>query len=349
MTEQNSPQAATPATEAATPASDVSYTIDEGVQALQAARAAASEKEAPQEDGREEEEVVIEDGDAPEEQPEESDDLETEEAEVEADEQEPEEEEADHTKYKVTANGEELEVTMEELLKGYSREADYTRKTMELSEKQKALQQEYEAKEAEAEVKYHKELDQFRSKIMQGLESDAAIDWETLEREDPGQYAALKVKQQERIQALEKMDAQRAEAQQREYQKVLKRERELFAEKFPEIGDPMGENSKAFREDVTSYLTEAGFNEQEIGGLSDHRTLAMIKDAVEFRKMKADSAKKAEAIKEKKVTPVPKYRKPGTSGSSASEMQRLRQQQRKNPNDLNAAVALMRAQRRGKT
>ena len=36
--------------------------------------------------------------------------------------------------YAITINGEEHEVSMDELLKGYSRQSDYTKKTQELSE-----------------------------------------------------------------------------------------------------------------------------------------------------------------------------------------------------------------------
>ena len=41
--------------------------------------------------------------------------------------------------YKLTVNGEETEVTLEELKKGYSRQSDYTRKTEKLSQDRKVL------------------------------------------------------------------------------------------------------------------------------------------------------------------------------------------------------------------
>lgn len=43
--------------------------------------------------------------------------------------------------FKVTVGGEEVEVTLEEMQKGYMRQADYTRKTMSLAEERKRIEQ----------------------------------------------------------------------------------------------------------------------------------------------------------------------------------------------------------------
>ena len=48
--------------------------------------------------------------------------------------------------YKVVVDGQEQEVTLDELMKGYSRQSDYTRKTEKLSQERKTL----EEKNAEA-------------------------------------------------------------------------------------------------------------------------------------------------------------------------------------------------------
>jgi hypothetical protein len=48
-------------------------------------------------------------------------------------------EEDELPKYKVKVNGEEMEVPLDELLKGYMRQADYTNKTKELAEQRKTL------------------------------------------------------------------------------------------------------------------------------------------------------------------------------------------------------------------
>ena len=78
---------------------------------------------------------------------------ETEEVEGEAEEQEEtevEEEELPQT-FKVKAAGEEKDVTLDELIKGYQLGADYTKKTTEVAEQRKAVEAERKAIE---EAKY---------------------------------------------------------------------------------------------------------------------------------------------------------------------------------------------------
>ena len=53
-----------------------------------------------------------------------------------------EEEVQETPKYRVKAGDEELEVDLDELVKGYSRTADYTRKTQALAEQRKAIEAE---------------------------------------------------------------------------------------------------------------------------------------------------------------------------------------------------------------
>ena len=43
--------------------------------------------------------------------------------------------------YRVTVDGEEIEVTQDELINGYSRQQDYTRKTQELANQRKTIEQ----------------------------------------------------------------------------------------------------------------------------------------------------------------------------------------------------------------
>ena len=50
---------------------------------------------------------------------------------------------SEEPKYTVKVNGEDVEVTQEELLRGYMRQADYTRKTQALSDKRQRIENYY--------------------------------------------------------------------------------------------------------------------------------------------------------------------------------------------------------------
>ena len=73
----------------------------------------------------------------------EQDSPEQEEEQPEQEEEEPQQETQEEPKYKVKVDGQEVEVTQEELLRGYMRQSDYTRKTQQLAEQRQQIEQLY--------------------------------------------------------------------------------------------------------------------------------------------------------------------------------------------------------------
>ena len=100
--------------------------------------------------------------------------------EPELDDQETPESDTEESLYTVKVNGEEKEVTLEELQKGYMMESDYRQKTSQVSEKRKAVE--------EAQAKLEKQLEEARSFIefeAADLESQEMLD---LKEYDPETY-----------------------------------------------------------------------------------------------------------------------------------------------------------------
>ena len=133
-----------------------------------------TEESAPTEDVEESTEETQDEPleeDVPEEEAEEESEEESEEEELDEDELEEEPE-----VYAVKVDGEELEVSLDELVKGYSRQSDYTRKTQELAsqrEEMAQLQQQWasEISQAQAErQQYIDALGHFVQNSMAGLE-----------------------------------------------------------------------------------------------------------------------------------------------------------------------------------
>lgn len=73
----------------------------------------------------------------------EEDSPEQEEEQPEQEEEEPQQETQEEPKYKVKVDGQEVEVTQEELLRGYMRQSDYTRKTQQLANQRQQIEQLY--------------------------------------------------------------------------------------------------------------------------------------------------------------------------------------------------------------
>jgi hypothetical protein len=110
--------------------------------------------------------------------------------------------------YKVKVAGQELDVTLEELKNGYSRDADYRRKTEELSYDKKQFMSESEKQRQNYSSKLN-EANQLLSVAQQQLQTEInSADLEKLYEEDPTEAARiehrLRRKQEKLNQAMEK-------------------------------------------------------------------------------------------------------------------------------------------------
>lgn len=210
--------------------------------------------------------------------------------------------------YKLTINGQETEVTLDELKKGYSRQSDYTRKTEKLSQDRKSVEEknsEYTRLNEEAKIKrdqYEKQL-QVLSEQLRATEPQ--VDMERLYQEDPAEFVKQKAEQDRRKElqaaAQQEQDRIRQEKQQESekvYSQYLDNERKLLAEKLPIYGDK--DKGPEFVKNLTNYAKSIGYADQEIAMLVDHRAVMMLANAYRYDKLKKAN------LNNKKVTKVSK-------------------------------------------
>jgi hypothetical protein len=233
-----------------------------------------------------------------------------EESEETAKEETQEQEDKPEPTYKVKVNGEEVEVPLSELTKGYSREQDYTKKTMALAEERTKLQSQF-ASELKQATDLFEALDPILSEARN-------IDWQALAQSDPATYVQLKEAVDQRRAAVEQARAKIAEASQGSPEadaaaqaEVAQKETEALIKAMPELADP--EKLKGFATEAVNYLRGSGFEDGEIADLIDHRALTIIDKARRY-----DAIEKAKAeLPAKKVVPKSKV-KPMKSDASDS-------------------------------
>ena len=213
--------------------------------------------------------------------------------------------------HRLKVNGQEIEVSLDELKAGYSRDSDYRQKTHSLSMEKRDL----ESQKNSLRQSYDAKLTELNELI---ATADATVrqqqgsqDLQRLYEEDPTQAAKLDYELRQRQVQLDDMRAKAREAQAKQYSDFLETQRELAATKIPEYSDP----SKAdqFRMNMRNSLRGYGFNDDEIGSLADHRFLMVAKDAMNYQ-----SLKDKRPIVQKKVANAPKVVKPGVAKSSTS-------------------------------
>jgi len=210
--------------------------------------------------------------------------------------------------YKVVVDGQEQEVTLDELTKGYSRQSDYTRKTEKLSQDRKSVEEknaEYTRLNEEAKIKRDQYENQLQVLSQQLQTTEQNVDMDRLYQEDPAEYVKQKAEQDRRKELLQASEQEqnriRAEKQQESdkvYSQYLDNERKLLAEKLPIYGDK--DKGPEFIKNLTSYAKSIGYTDQEISMLVDHRAVMMLANAYRYDKLKKAN------LKNKKVTKVSK-------------------------------------------
>jgi len=217
--------------------------------------------------------------------------------------------------YKVVVDGQEQEVTLDELTKGYSRQSDYTRKTEKLSQDRKSVEElknEYTRQNEEAKIK-RDQYEQQLHVLSQHLQtSEDSVDLDQLYRDDPAEYVRAKAEQDRRKELLqasikeqERIRSEKQEEQSKNYNVYLEQQKILLAEKLPIYADK--EKGREFVKNLTNYAKDIGFTDQEINMLVDHRSVIMLANAYRYDKLKKAN------LKNKKVTKVSKV----VSSSSA--------------------------------
>ena len=262
---------------------------------------------------------------------------ETEEEEEPEGEEESEETEGEEEEelYAVTVNGEEVAVSLDELLSGYSRQSDYTRKTQEIAGERKGmeeLQQQYNSQVAQIQQERQQYVEALTNMISsQGseLEQYSNIDWDALRESDPIEYVTAKEQYreaQERVQGMQYQQQQAAQAQQAEMTKahhqVVQAERGKLVEALPEWGD--ADKRKELTENLQSYARDQGFSQQELNSLVDHRSVLVLLKAQQYDQLQNSD------VKSKKLKNKPRVIRAGagTSKKGSDKSKRTAQMKR---------------------
>lgn len=214
-------------------------------------------------------------------------------------------------RYKVKASGEEIEVTLDDLIKGYQREADYTKKTQTLAEQRKQV-------EAEREVieQAKKERDQYQQRlsvIENALRQAPQENLEALKETDPIGYAVKVAEQTQRekqlmaIRAEQQRIAQQQQAEQSQHlSQFLAVEAQKLAEVIPEYAD--AEKGVQVKKDIREYAKRIGWSDEELASVYDSRAVLTLYKAMQYEKLMSNKAGVT-----KKVAEAPKMLKPGVS------------------------------------
>ena len=227
------------------------------------------------------------------------------EAEVEETE-ETEAEDVDNTTHTVKYNGEDIEVTLDELKKGYTMQSDYTQKTQKLAEERKAVEQE------SATLEYLKVQKELQPEVLrlEGLQEQIAIAEEAvhtgMEVLPDGTTRKLS---DEAIKATED-NINKAKRELNFGKKKLDEQLNNYVppkldelkEKLPKLFSNKAEDRNEVLNAHRDVLENIGYTNVEINSVNDPRLILLIQEVVEGRQL--NKQVEAEKARKRKGTSV---------------------------------------------
>lgn len=212
---------------------------------------------------------------------------------------------AEEPRYKVKVNGQEMDLPVSELIKGFQLQSDYTRKTQQVAEERKAVEGEKERLTRERE-EFVEQAQTDMAMLRKQIETDAKTDWQGLLESDPigymkakeaaesrrDQYYQLRQTQERVVESLKQEHQERQTAYVAEQADVLRKE----------LPDYFGDEAKseATTKQLREFMTGIGFDDAEIANVSSARDVKLL-----IKAMRYDQLERAKIEEQKKVQQAP--------------------------------------------
>lgn len=214
----------------------------------------------------------------------------------------------------VVHNGQTVKIPADKVVDFARQGFDYTQKTQTLAEERKAVQAMRQALQAQSQLQpqYIEAIADVRA-YEKALQSFQQVNWSQKATDDPigytqerARYDQLQDAYKQAVGQAQAIYGQLGQLDQHTRQEMLRLEYTKAVNAVPAWKDQskFQADAAAMRE----YLSEYGYGPEEIGAVTDHRHLQILRDAVAYRNLV-----KAKAGTQKKVANAPPVAKPGAA------------------------------------
>lgn len=204
----------------------------------------------------------------------------------------------------------------QELKEALLRHGDYTRKTQEVADQRKQIEERAQALEMQQQTlaqSFEKAVE-LRG-IQDRLKQYEALDWSAIADQNPSEAMKLNVAYQKLQQEAQKAAYELQQTQTQQQQLTLQQRQQKLADAQKELFKYIPSFNAEVAEKIRKTANDYGVSDQEINSIVDPRQIRILHDAMQWRAMQA---KKPEALK--KVAEAPRVVK-----SQAAPKQRTNQ------------------------
>ena len=201
-----------------------------------------------------------------------------------------------------------LPKALKPLTEAQMRQADYTRKTQEIAEHRRILDEQAKLLNAAQQFQQAASKEFQELAVVDGkLNQFAQVDWARLWESDPVEAGKLRIMRDELKDSREKLASQ-LQAKQQEFGNAQQQHmREVIARGAEILRRDIKGWSPDLAQNIRSHAREYGFTEQELASVVDPRMVKLMHDAYQFK-----NATQAN-LTAKKVSTAPRVIKPGAA------------------------------------
>ena len=204
--------------------------------------------------------------------------------------------------FNIKVNGQEVPVTLDELKAGYSRQSDYTQKTMQIAEERKAL--EADRQNLQALINDYQNALQSPIPVMEPpVRPDAKLwDEDPIEAMRQTELYRQKMEDFQAESAKHQHLQQQAMAQkQQQMQEALNQQQVALKERIPEWQNE--ETATKEKAEIRRFGLSMGFTENELAQIYDSRAVQVLRDAMRYNQLQTKRGKVKQAPQGKSLAP----------------------------------------------
>jgi hypothetical protein len=217
-------------------------------------------------------------------------------------------------KFKVPVKGEdgsdtEIEVDEKELIAGYQRHADYTRKTQELGSREREAHELVSRRLEEGRTHYMQEAQKAHAAIrmLAGLKSDAEM--AQLAQTDQAAWVQERARAEAIKGVLSQIEQGMSHEQQQAHQQTLAAQQQEFHKAWGVLGQA-GIDKPKLKGIFEGVAKSYGVEESRFANVTDPKVVLIMRDALAYRELKAKTAAVKKDVKNAPKLPAPRQNVP---------------------------------------
>lgn len=167
-------------------------------------------------------------------------------------------------------------------------QADYTRKTQEVAEQRRLIEERAQLLQQTDQIRQAQFEKTVEIKLIQDrLSQYENLDWHSLSQQDPARALALQADWQKTRQSLEAKQGEALQIAQYVNQMTAQRQQQMIAEGEKRLAEKIPQWGRELQASILENTRQYGYSDSELSQINDPRLVEVLHDAMQWKKFQA--------------------------------------------------------------